>query len=73
MPVCEEQGGRVNQRRVLLWKSAVSNPSETFVRNQADSMRRWRPTLLGIRRVTSPLSRPGDVVAFESLRWAALR
>ena len=42
--------------------------SETFVRNQADHLTRWHPVFVGATKVTSPLARDTDVIAFPSAR-----
>ncbi|MFY1702940.1 glycosyltransferase [Micromonospora sp. WMMA1923] len=52
------------RRRVTVWRLELLPGSETFVRDQADALRRWTPTLLGSLRVPSPLSRADDTAVF---------
>lgn len=46
--------------RVVVWRSSLIRGSETFIRNQASALTRWRPLLLGIRRLRSPVSAADD-------------
>jgi glycosyltransferase involved in cell wall biosynthesis len=55
-------------RRVVVWRSSVISPSETFMRNQVDAMSRWSPTLVGAKARQSSLSRPDDVIVFGDTR-----
>src|SRR4051794_6266998 len=48
--------------RVTVWKIQWLPASETFVRNQMSGLRRWTATALGLDRVSSPISRPTDVI-----------
>lgn len=50
--------------RVVVWRSHLLPGSETFIRNQADALTTWHPSYLGAVKVTSPLSRDTDVIAF---------
>lgn len=49
-------------RAVVFWRSRVLPGSETFIRMQQDSLKKWRPTILGFMRVNSPLVREDDVI-----------
>jgi colanic acid/amylovoran biosynthesis glycosyltransferase len=51
-------------RTVVVWRSVLLLPSETFVRAQADALTRWRAAFLGALKVDSPLSRDTDAIAF---------
>src|SRR5262245_29574211 len=51
-------------RSVVIWRSVLLPASETFIRNQGDAMTRWRPTYVGMRKVSSVLSADTDVVAY---------
>ncbi|WP_250008840.1 glycosyltransferase [Actinoplanes sp. M2I2] len=53
-------------RRVLIWRSAMLLGSETFIRNQADSLSRWEPVYAGATKVVSPLARDTDLIAYPS-------
>jgi colanic acid/amylovoran biosynthesis glycosyltransferase len=57
----------------VIWRSALLAGSETFVRGQGDALTRWRPSYLGATRITSPLSRDDDVIAYGDDRRAFLR
>jgi glycosyltransferase involved in cell wall biosynthesis len=48
---------------VAIWRSVLLPGSETFIRNQADALARWRPAFLGAVRIASPLARDTDVTA----------
>jgi hypothetical protein len=48
---------------VAIWRSVLLPGSETFVRNQADAMTRWRPVFVGAARFESVLARDSDVTA----------
>ncbi|GAB1641377.1 glycosyltransferase [Krasilnikovia sp. MM14-A1259] len=66
------------ERTVVIWRSALLSASETFVRDQADALARWRPRFLGATRVGSALARDTDVVAYpggrrDSVAFARLR
>jgi colanic acid/amylovoran biosynthesis glycosyltransferase len=60
---------------VVIWRSAMLSGSETFIRNQADALTRWRPVYMGATRVESDLARPSDLIAYPALadRRAFLR
>lgn len=49
---------------LLVWKATWLPGSETFVRNQVDALETWTATCLGMKKVTSPMSRDSDVVLF---------
>ncbi|WP_324014915.1 glycosyltransferase [Microbacterium sp. JZ37] len=49
-------------RKVVVFRSNLLPASETFVRNQADALENWQPTLMGLRRTDSPVSRHTDVI-----------
>ena len=53
-------------RRVVVWRSAMLPASETFIRNQADSLSRWQPLYVGATRIDSVLARDTDVIAFPA-------
>lgn len=59
---------------VVIWRSVLLPGSETFVRNQADALTRWRPAFLGAVKVESALARDTDVTAGGrwSFRWLRL-
>jgi glycosyltransferase involved in cell wall biosynthesis len=59
---------------VVIWRSVLLPGSETFVRNQADALTRWRPAFLGAVKVESVLARDTDVTAGGrwSFRWLRL-
>lgn len=60
-------------RRVTVFRERVLPGSETFIRNQLDSMRQWTPTLVGLDRIESTLSRATDEFVFSSLVGARRR
>nr|WP_296064036.1 glycosyltransferase [uncultured Actinoplanes sp.] len=51
---------------VVIWRSAMLPGSETFIRNQADALTRWRPVYLGATKVASDLARESDLIAYPS-------
>ncbi|MEU8816653.1 glycosyltransferase [Actinoplanes sp. NPDC048796] len=53
-------------RRVAVWRSAMLPASETFIRNQADNLTRWRPVYVGATKVESTLARDTDLIAYPS-------
>ena len=59
---------------VVIWRSVLLPGSETFVRNQADALTRWRPAFLGAVKDDSVLARDTDVTAGGrwSFRWLRL-
>ncbi|KQW06670.1 hypothetical protein ASC66_09455 [Leifsonia sp. Root4] len=59
---------RIRSRRVIVWRNSVLPGSETFIRNQIDSMRQWTPQLVGAKRVQSPLLRAEDTVIYGAGR-----
>jgi colanic acid/amylovoran biosynthesis glycosyltransferase len=64
----------VSQPVVAIWRSVLLPGSETFIRNQADALSRWRPAFLGAIKVESPLARDTDVTAPGpwTFRWLRL-
>jgi colanic acid/amylovoran biosynthesis glycosyltransferase len=64
----------VNPPVVAIWRSVLLPGSETFIRNQADALTRWRPAFLGAIKVESPLARDTDVTAPGpwTFRWLRL-
>jgi colanic acid/amylovoran biosynthesis glycosyltransferase len=48
---------------VAIWRSVLLPGSETFIRNQADALTRWRPAVLGAARLDSVIARDSDVIA----------
>ncbi|HUX70065.1 MAG TPA: glycosyltransferase [Cellulomonadaceae bacterium] len=53
---------------VVVWKSSWLPGSQTFVANQVGAMRRWRPLLLGVRRVPDGLPVAPDRAPFGAGR-----
>jgi colanic acid/amylovoran biosynthesis glycosyltransferase len=53
---------------VVIWRSVLLPGSETFIRNQADALTRWRPAFLGAVKVESVLARATDVASGG--RWS---
>ena len=53
---------------VVVWKSSWLPGSQTFVANQVGAMRRWRPLLLGVRRVPDGLPVTPDRAPFGAGR-----
>ncbi len=57
---------------VAVWKSTWLPTSQTFVLNQLEAMRRWRPLTLGVRRVPDGLPVVPDRAPFgTSFPWRA--
>jgi len=56
----------MRESRVAIWRSAMLGGSETFVRNQGDALRRWRPVYVGATKVDSAVSRESDLIAYPS-------
>jgi len=50
--------------KVAIWRSTLLPASETFVRSQANALRRWQPTVVGAVRVSSAIANDSDVMAF---------
>jgi glycosyltransferase involved in cell wall biosynthesis len=65
----------MSEPAVVIWRSAMLSGSETFIRNQADSLTRWRPAYLGATKIESDMARASDVIAYpkEGDRRAFLR
>jgi colanic acid/amylovoran biosynthesis glycosyltransferase len=58
---------------VAIWRSVLLPGSETFIRNQADALKRWRPAFLGAAKLDSVIARDTDLLprgrnAFRRLR-----
>lgn len=53
---------------VAIWKSTWLPPSQTFIQHQVGALRRWRPLLLGIRRLPDGLPVVPDLAPFGSSR-----
>lgn len=51
---------------VAVFRAQLLPGSETFIRDQADALTRWRPVTFGALRVDSPLSRPDDTVLYDA-------
>lgn len=51
---------------VAIFRAQLLPGSETFIRDQADALTRWRPVTFGALRVDSPLSRTGDSVLYDA-------
>ncbi len=60
-------------RQILVWRNSVLPGSETFIRNQSDSLSQWEPRLVGSNRVQSPLLRAEDIVIFGAGRAELIR
>ncbi|MBM2615969.1 glycosyltransferase [Actinoplanes sp. LDG1-06] len=56
------------ERKVAIWRSAMISASETFIRNQADSLSRWQPVYVGATKTDSVLARDTDVITFSDPR-----
>jgi len=56
--------GRAEAPTVAIWRSLLLPGSETFIRNQADALTRWRPTFVGALKVHSALARDTDAIAY---------
>ena len=54
----------VAHRAVVVWRSVLLPGSETFIRHQADALRRWRPTYVGGVKMHSPLARETDIIVY---------
>lgn len=52
------------RRRVLAWREVVLAGSETFIREQLDSLPSWESQLVGIKRQESAISSARDVSIF---------
>ena len=63
-----------DDRRVAIWRSVLLPGSETFVRNQAGALTRWRPAFLGAVKAESALARDTDVTPRGrwTFRWLRL-
>ena len=61
------------ERTVVIWRSALLPPSETFIRNHGTALTRWRPVYLGATRADSVLAEGSDVIAFPGGRALRLR
>ncbi|GIF47024.1 glycosyltransferase involved in cell wall biosynthesis [Asanoa ferruginea] len=51
---------------VVIWRSLLLPGSETFIRNQADALTRWRPAFLGALKFDSVIARDTDVTAYPN-------
>jgi glycosyltransferase involved in cell wall biosynthesis len=51
--------------RAVIWKSTLLPGSETFIRNQMSSVRRWEVQAVGAKRVSSPLASDDDVIVYS--------
>ena len=60
---------------VVIWRSALLLPSETFIRHQGEALDRWRPVFMGARKVASPIAADTDVIVYPRgwLGFLALR
>src|SRR5262249_55124800 len=58
--------GHTGDRVVAGWRSLLLPGSETFIRNQADALTRWRPAFVGALKVHSALARDTDAIAYPS-------
>lgn len=54
--------------RVVVWRSGLLAPSETFVRAQGHALTRWQARFLGAVKVASPLAEESDVIVFPGRR-----
>ena len=60
-------------RLVAIWRSVLLPGSETFIRNQADALTRWRPAFLGAARIDSVIARDTDVTPRGRFAFGRLR
>ena len=58
---------------VVIWRSVLLPGSETFIRNQADALTRWRPVFLGATRLDSVIARDTDVTPAGRTAFRVLR
>jgi colanic acid/amylovoran biosynthesis glycosyltransferase len=60
---------------VVIWRSVLLLPSETFIRHQGEALGRWRPVFLGARKAASPIAADTDVIVHPRgrLGFLALR
>jgi glycosyltransferase involved in cell wall biosynthesis len=58
---------------VAVWRSVLLPGSETFIRNQAGALARWRPVFVGAAKLDSPIARDTDRVPRGRLPFALLR
>jgi colanic acid/amylovoran biosynthesis glycosyltransferase len=58
---------------VVIWRSVLLPGSETFIRNQADALTRWRPAFLGATRLDSVIARDTDVTPSGRTAFRLLR
>jgi glycosyltransferase involved in cell wall biosynthesis len=82
MAMIDVRGSGQQSRKVLVYRSSVLPLSETFIKEQMLAYRRWRGTLVGMRRVAAGLSLDGLNVLllrsdraglFERIYWKANR
>lgn len=67
----------MSKRVVWVWRRNWLPASETFIRNQVDSLERWNPVCVGIAKRYSPLARESDILLSEPgirarMAWFAL-
>jgi colanic acid/amylovoran biosynthesis glycosyltransferase len=58
---------------VVIWRSVLLPGSETFIRNQADALTRWRPAFLGATRLDSVIARDSDLTPRGRTAFRVLR
>lgn len=63
----------MSMQNVTVWRTALLPGSETFIRNQINTMTRWRPTLVGAVREESHLVQEDDHIVFRGGLLARLR
>ena len=69
---------RSAERTVVVFRSCLLRPSETFIRHQSTALTTWRPRFLGAVRVGSWLATDSDVIAYPDTAqgrcgWLRLR
>jgi colanic acid/amylovoran biosynthesis glycosyltransferase len=58
---------------VIVWRGEPLAPSETFVANQAASLRRWRPIIVGERPAVPSLPLGEHLLLDEARSWGRVR
>ena len=62
MPEGEPESLDTSRPRVAVWRNTWLPPSETFIRNQLDALRRWQPLPIGLTHEPSTISAPSEVL-----------
>jgi colanic acid/amylovoran biosynthesis glycosyltransferase len=53
---------------VVIWRSGLLLPSETFIRNQGEALARREPVFVGAYRIASPIAADDDVIVYPRAR-----